>query len=125
MSQSLKLMTKTTMDTLQTSLNTVSSPAVLRPADQQGLAPGRSSATRENTLSTSEGSPPLDLGSRWCPEEIEIFFTCKFYSSANSKNALGFQKFGCEWDLILRQLHDDEYSHRTVANIVAFYEQVS
>lgn len=127
MSQSFNLKTKTTMDTLQPSLNTVQSPAVLRQGGKQGLVAARSSATRDNTMSTSEGSPPLELGSRWCPEEIEIFFTCKFnfLLASNSKNDKGFQKFGCEWDLILRQLHDDEFSHRTVANIVAFYEQVS
>lgn len=38
----------------------------------------RNSATRDQTRSISDQPPsPTDLGSRWCPEEIEIFFTSK------------------------------------------------
>lgn len=33
-----------------------------------------------------------DMGSRWCPDEIEIFFECKFCHLLNSKLVLRFPK---------------------------------
>lgn len=81
------------------------------------------------------------MGSKWCPEEIEIFFNCKFannkiFSFASSyfmgnqislitfisNFMLDFQKYGQEWDIVLTALHEDEFSHRTVKHVVAFYE---
>ena len=50
----------------------------LEPDKVRALEANRHSATRDNTRSNSDQpSASIDLGSRWCPEEIEIFFTCK------------------------------------------------
>jgi len=38
---------------------------------------------------------------------------------------LGYQKHGCEWNIILEALHEESFSHRQVSHIMAFYEQVS
>lgn len=38
---------------------------------------------------------------------------------------IDFQKYGCEWQTILDALHCDEFSHRTVSNVISFYELVS
>ena len=41
------------------------------------------------------------------------------------KFGVEYQKCGLNWSVILEALHEDEFSHRTVGHIMAFYEQVS
>jgi len=103
---------------------------------QQKIIPGteepvranipESHANPENPNASSSGVV-LDLGSRWCPEEIEIFYTCKFAFPFfnNFWMSSEFQKYGCDWDRIVHALHEDEFSHRTHTHIKSFYEQVS
>lgn len=46
----------------------------------RAIAPehGRGSATKDLTRNQNDQAPAhTDLGSRWCPEEMEIFFNCK------------------------------------------------
>lgn len=89
----------------------------------------KNSATRDNTRSISDQpNGMIDLGSRWCPEEIEIFFTCKCpktFSMLISNLTIEFQKYGVEWQRILDALHCDEFLHRNIHNVIGFYEQVS
>lgn len=50
-----------------------------------GLDANKQSSCVDNTKSESEQpTPALDLGSKWCSDEIEIFFTSKLEASQSN-----------------------------------------
>ena len=83
-------------------------------------------AAQGSTMDYSDQTQPSpDMGSRWCPDEIEIFFECKsFFHGSNLNLNLGFQKYGEKWNIILNALHEESFSHRKLSHVISFYEQV-
>lgn len=74
---------------------------------------GGQTIVKDQAKVSAEKSAAKDMGSRWCPEEMEIFFNCKLNMALslkslifiNSNFSTGFQKYGCDWETILLYLH--------------------
>lgn len=48
-----------------------------------------------------------------------------FRIKLNLNMTAGFQENQCDWDAILSALHEEEFLHRKLSHVKAFYEQVS
>ena len=84
----------------------------------------------------------LDLGPRWSSEEIHIFFESKSNEGINNEknrhlcyikhqslilltSSIAFKEVGLDWDRIMQELHDQEFTHRTIEHIKSLYFKVS
>ena len=74
---------------MENSINPQTGPPERKDFQKQALngakEDGGAATAGNQTSACNDKATPKDMGSRWCPEEIEIFFNCKLNMALSHK----------------------------------------